>query len=35
VVLNNMYKPQWGPLSGETAVACEAPDGETILADTT
>jgi serine/threonine protein kinase len=33
VVLNNMYKPQWGPLSGETAVACEAPDGETILAD--
>ena len=34
VVLNNMYKPQWGPLSGETAVACEAPDGETILADT-
>ncbi len=35
VVLNNMYKPQWGPLSGETAVACEAPDGETILADAT
>jgi len=34
VVLNNMYKPQWGPLSGETAVACEAPDGETILAGT-
>jgi serine/threonine protein kinase len=35
VVLNNMYKPQWGPLFGETAVACEPPDGETILADTT
>jgi serine/threonine protein kinase len=35
VVLNNMYKPQWGPLSGEIAVACEAPDGETILADAT
>jgi serine/threonine protein kinase len=35
VVLNNMYKPQWGPLSGETAVACEAPDGETILAGAT
>ena len=34
VVLNNMYKPHWGPLSGETAVACEAPDGETILAGT-
>jgi serine/threonine protein kinase len=33
VVVHNMYKPHWAPLSGETAVACEAPDGETILAD--
>jgi hypothetical protein len=33
VVVNNMYKPHWVPLCGETAIACEQPDGTTILAD--
>jgi serine/threonine protein kinase len=34
VVVNNMYKSHWMPLFGETAIACEQPDGTTILAAT-
>jgi len=31
VVLNNMYRPQWKPLFGETVNICDAPDEETIV----
>jgi serine/threonine protein kinase len=31
VVLNNMYRSEWKPLSGEAVHGCEMPDEETIL----
>jgi hypothetical protein len=35
VVLNNMYKPHWALLFGESAAGCEQSDGETVLAGRT